>query len=60
MFKVYFDDIEQREEDIININDLAEFTIIREGGFNSTEQILREKPKCNYHSEAKRIVIYMI
>jgi hypothetical protein len=43
MFKVYFDGIEQREEDIININDLAEFTIIREDGFNSTEQILREK-----------------
>jgi len=43
MFRVYLDGILQDENDIININDLAEFTIIREDGFNSTEQILREK-----------------
>jgi hypothetical protein len=43
MFKVYFDGIEQNEKDIININDVAEFTIIREDGFSSDEQILRDK-----------------
>jgi len=43
MYRVYFDGIEQNEKDIININDVAEFSIIREDGFNSTEQIIREK-----------------
>ena len=43
MFRVYFDGIEQNENDIININDVAEFTIIREDGFSSSEQILRDK-----------------
>lgn len=43
MFRVYLDGIEQDESDIININDVAEFTIIREDGFNSGEQIIRDK-----------------
>lgn len=43
MFKVYFDDIEQAQGSILNINSLAEFTIIREDGFTSSEQILRDK-----------------
>jgi hypothetical protein len=43
MFKVYFNGIEQNVDDIININEVVEFTIIREDGFSSTEQILRDK-----------------
>jgi hypothetical protein len=43
MFRVYFDGIEQNEKDIININDVAQFSIIREDGFSSDEQILRDK-----------------
>ena len=44
MYRVYFDGIEQNERDIISIKyDYAEFSIIREDGFNSTEQIIREK-----------------
>lgn len=43
MYNVYFDNILQRPEDIININDSIELSVVREDGFNSTEQILREK-----------------
>lgn len=49
MFRIYLDNILQDVEDIININDLAEFTIIREDGFNSSEQILREKTEMELH-----------
>jgi hypothetical protein len=47
MYSVYLDNILQRPEDIININDEIQLTIIREDGFNSTEQVLREKTEMN-------------
>ena len=43
MFKVYFNGDEQNFDDIININEVVEFSIVREDGFSSTEQILRDK-----------------
>ena len=43
MYSVYFDNILQAPEDIINIDTLMETSIVREDGFNSTEQIIREK-----------------
>ena len=42
MYKVYLNNIEQNEEDIINITELASFSILREDGITSTEQIIRE------------------
>lgn len=63
MFKVYLDGIEQDEKDIININDIAQFTIIREDGFTSDEQIIREKTEmeiqftgCTYTYIAEKIL----
>lgn len=43
MFKLYLDDILQDGEDVLNINSAFETSIIREDGFLSSEQILREK-----------------
>ncbi|HRH57731.1 MAG TPA: hypothetical protein PLS10_08770 [Chitinophagales bacterium] len=43
MYSVYFDDILQRPEDIININDVMETSIVRQDGFDSQQQIIREK-----------------
>lgn len=43
MYSVYFDNILQSQEDIININDVMETSIIRQDGFDSQEQIIREK-----------------
>lgn len=43
MYKVFFDNIEQNADDILNINSIISFTLIREDGITSTEQILREK-----------------
>lgn len=42
MYKVYLNNIEQNEEDIINITELASFSILREDSITSTEQIIRE------------------
>lgn len=49
MYKVYLNNIEQKEEDIINITDLASFSILREDGITSTEQILRETSEMELH-----------
>lgn len=43
MLKVYFNGSEQNVDDVIDVNEKIELTIIREDGYNSTEQILREK-----------------
>ena len=43
MYSVYFDNLLQAPEDIININDVLQKSIIREDGYFSTEQIIREK-----------------
>ena len=43
MYSVYFDDILQRPEDIININDVMETSIVRQDGFDTQQQIIREK-----------------
>lgn len=43
MFKLYLDDILQDGEDVLNINSAFETSIVREDGFLSSEQILREK-----------------
>jgi len=47
MFKLYLDDILQDGEDVLNINSAFETSIIREDGFSSSEQILREKTDMN-------------
>lgn len=49
MYKVYLNNIEQKEEDIINITELASFSILREDGITSTEQILRETSEMELH-----------
>lgn len=49
MYKVYLNNIEQKEEDIINIIELASFSILREDGITSTEQILRETSEMELH-----------
>lgn len=43
MYSVYFDNILQAEKDIINITDVMETSIVRQDGFDSQAQILREK-----------------
>ena len=43
MYSVYFDNILQRPEDILNINDSFETSIVRQDGFDSQAQIIREK-----------------
>lgn len=64
MYKVYFDNIEQNEDDILNINSIISFTLVREDGITSTEQILREKTEmelqftgCAYDYICERIQI---
>lgn len=49
MYKVYLNNIEQKEEDIINITELVSFSILREDGITSTEQILRETSEMELH-----------
>lgn len=43
MFRVYIDEVIQSLDDIVNINDSFETSIIREDGIANTEQILRDK-----------------
>ena len=47
MYNVYFDNILQRPEDIININDSFETSIVRQDGLDSQAQIIREKSEAN-------------
>ena len=47
MYSVYFDNILQRPQDIIDINDSFETSIVRQDGFDSQAQIIREKSEAN-------------
>lgn len=58
MYSVYFDNILQRPKDIININDSFETSIVRQDGFDSQAQIIREKSEANitFNGEAYKYV----
>lgn len=58
MYSVYFDNILQRPKDIIDINDSFETSIVRQDGFDSQAQIIREKSEANitFNGEAYKYV----